>query len=131
LQHPQDKVAIHSSESAVNFLQPILQDIAHEVFCVVYLNRANKIIKHELVSSGGLTATIVDVRIILKQAILEQAVGVIVAHNHPSGNATPSEADNLITKKLKQALEQVDIKLLDHIIIAGTNSYSYADDNML
>jgi DNA repair protein RadC len=103
----------------------------HEVFCVFYLNQSNKIIRHEIISSGGLTGTVADIRIMLKNAVLQNANKLIIAHNHPSGNLQPSQADKELTRKLKEAAEYMDIKLLDHLIIAGTNYLSMADEGMI
>jgi DNA repair protein RadC len=101
------------------------------MFCVLYLNNAQLLIKHEFVSSGGLTATIADIRMILKNALLCNAAKLIVAHNHPSGNKKPSDADKKLTTKLKEAAEQMDIQLIDHIIVAGKEFTSFANEGYL
>jgi DNA repair protein RadC len=110
---------------------PLLQDLNYEVFCVLYLNHSGKLLRHELLSSGGLTATVADVRIILKNALLYNASRLIIAHNHPSGNRTPSQADISLTRQVKQAAALMDITLLDHIIIAGHSYVSLADDGLM
>jgi len=104
------KEKIQSAEDAAALLLPLLQDVAHEMFCVLYLNNAQMLIKHEFVSSGGLTATVADIRMILKNALLYQASKLIVAHNHPSGNKKASEEDKKLTLKLKAAAAQMDIQ---------------------
>lgn len=125
------KEKIQSADDAAALLLPLLQDVAHEMFCVLYLNNAQMLIKHEFVSSGGLTATVADIRMILKNALLYQASKLIVAHNHPSGNKKASEEDKKLTLKLKNAAAQMDIQLLDHIIIAGKDFCSFANEGLL
>jgi DNA repair protein RadC len=98
---------------------------------VLYLNRANKVIGSYQLSKGGITGTIADVRLILSVALKTLASGLILAHNHPSGNLKPSEADKQITNKIRQAAKLLDIELLDHIIISSEGYYSFADDAIL
>jgi len=126
-----DRQKINCAEDAAELLTPLLQDLNHEMFCVLYLNNAQMLIKHEFVSSGGLTATVADIRMILKNALLCNAAKLIVAHNHPSGNKTPSEADKKLTHKLKDAAHQMDIQLVDHIIIAGKDFTSFANEGLI
>jgi DNA repair protein RadC len=102
-----------------------------EQFVVLYLNRANKVIGSYQLSKGGITGTIADVRLILSVALKTLASGLILAHNHPSGNLKPSEADKQITNKIRQAAKLLDIELLDHIIISSEGYYSFADDAIL
>ena len=132
-QQPDDfqRLKISSSKDAADIILPLLRDLNHEVFLVLYLNQSAKLIKHEIISSGGMTATVADVRLILKSALLFQANQIIVAHNHPSGNLQPSSTDKDLTRKLKDAAALMDIKLLDHIIIAGNNYFSFGDDGLL
>lgn len=125
------KEKIQSADDAAALLLPLLQDVAHEMFCVLYLNNAQMLIKHEFVSSGVLTATVADIRMILKNALLYQASKLIVAHNHPSGNKKASEEDKKLTLKLKNAAAQMDIQLLDHIIIAGKDFCSFANEGLM
>jgi DNA repair protein RadC len=125
------RTTITQSSDAAEVVMPILQDLNHEVFCVVYLNQASRVIRHEVVSSGGLTGTVADIRMILKQALLYNANRIILAHNHPSGNLTPSTADKQLTLKIKEAAELMDIKLLDHIIIAGSSFLSMSDEGII
>lgn len=126
-----ERATIRSSRDAVEIVMPQLQDLTHESFCAVYLNQAGKVIKSEIVSSGGLTATVADIRIILKNALLCNAAQLIMAHNHPSGNKNPSEADKVLTRKMKESATLMDIKLLDHIIIAGNDYLSMGDEGLI
>ncbi len=122
---------IESSRMVYDLMQPLLGDLAHEEFWVLLLNNSNKIIHQQKLSKGGLTATVVDVRILFKLALEHQAVGIILCHNHPSGQLTPSETDLRITKKIKQAAMLFDIMVLDHLIVTEQAYYSFADENIL
>lgn len=122
---------IKCSQDVKNLLLPYFIDLQHEEFYCIYLNRANKIIKTEQVSKGGISGTVTDVRIIFKNAILNTASGIIIAHNHPSGNLNPSESDTRITQKIKDAGNLLDVQLLDHLIIANEDYYSFADNGLL
>jgi len=123
--------AMTGSRDAADIVIPLLRDLEHESFCVLYLNQANKLLGHELISSGGLTGTVADIRIILKKALLHNASGLILAHNHPSGNLRPSHADRELTRKVKTAAEYMEIRLLDHMIVAGTAFLSMQDEGMI
>lgn len=125
------KKTIHGYGDALEILFPLLQDLQYEAFCVLYLSAAQNLIRHEILSNGGLTATVVDVRMILKNALLCNAAKIIVAHNHPSGNKKPSPEDKKLTAKLKQAAATMDIVLVDHLIIAGTVYTSFANEGLL
>ncbi len=125
------KSKITSSQSVFDLLNPIIGDLQHEEFWIVYLNNSNKVIQSSQLSKGGITGTLVDVRLVMKTAIQLNATGIILAHNHPSGALTPSEADKLITKKLKTAGENLDIKILDHLIVTDREYYSFADEGIL
>jgi len=105
--------------------------LSHEVFAVLFLNRAHKIKHFEIISSGGMTGTIADPRIILKKALEEEAVSIILCHNHPSGNLKPSKADEEITFKIRNAAKFFDIQVLDHIIVSTEGYFSFADDGMM
>lgn len=122
---------INSSRSAADILSPLMSDLLQENFCVLCLSMSNKLLHYEFVSSGGLTSTVVDVRVILKTAIHNMASRLIIAHNHPSGNPKPSGPDRLITEKLKNAAALMDIDLIDHIIIADQQYFSFADEGLL
>jgi len=128
---PVDKPIIRDSREIAAYLQAMLRDHHHEVFAVVFLNRANKINHFEIISSGGITGTVADPRIILKKALEEDAVSIILCHNHPSGNLRPSRADELLTVKIKEAANYFDIKVLDHLIVSEEGYYSFADEGVL
>jgi len=112
-------------------MQPIIGELPHEEFWILYLNNSNKILERFQISKGGITGTLVDVRITLRKAIEIGAVSLVLAHNHPSGNLRPSEADKQLTQKLKTAAESLDIKILDHIIVTEKSYFSFADDGLL
>ncbi len=126
-----ERTKITSSKIAYQILKKRLSDLPHEEFWILILNRANQVIKEEYLSKGGISGTVVDVRLICKSAIENNASGIIMAHNHPSGQIEPSEQDKAITKKLKQAISLFDISLLDHLIIGDQNYFSFADNNMV
>ncbi len=126
-----ENVKVTSSNSVFEVLQPILGDLAHEEFWILYLNNANKIIEQFQISKGGITGTLVDVRITLRKALELGAVSLILAHNHPSGNLNPSEADKQLTLKLKTAAESMDIKILDHLIVTEKSYFSFADEGLM
>lgn len=113
------------------FLKERLKDYQHEVFAVIYLNRASKIISFDIVSEGGITGTVADPRVILKRAIEKNAVSIILSHNHPSGSLKPSNADTILTEKIRQAALLFDIQVLDHVIVSDAGYYSFADDGLL
>ena len=126
-----EKPVMSSSHAVAGYLRQVIRDYPHEVFGVLLLNQANKVLHFELVSQGGLTGTVADPRIIFRKALEHGATGVILCHNHPSGNTNPSQADKLITQKIKQAGEQLDIRVLDHLIIAESGYYSFADEGLI
>lgn len=126
-----EQVKITSSSSVFEILQPVLGELVHEEFWILYLNNANKVIEQFQLSKGGITGTLVDVRITLRKALEVGAVSLILAHNHPSGNLNPSEADKQLTRKLKTASESLDIKVLDHIIVTEKSYFSFADEGIL
>lgn len=122
---------ITRSAEAAEILIPQIRDLHHEVFCVLYLNQSNRLMHQEVISIGGMTGTVADIRIILKRALLHNANKLIIAHNHPSGNPRPSHSDRELTGKLAQAARIMDILLLDHLIIAGSTYTSLADEGSL
>lgn len=128
---PEEKPRISTSRDVVDLLMPHLQDINHEEFWIVLLNRANRVLTKHRVSQGGVAGTVADPKIIFKIAVQELASGIILAHNHPSGNLTASHADIELTKKLKEAGRFLEIQVLDHVIIAGQKYFSFADEGML
>jgi len=126
-----EKNKISSSSSVYELLQPIIGELPHEEFWVLYLNNSNKVIQKNQLSKGGITGTLVDVRLALKLALEVGATGIILAHNHPSGTLKPSEADKQLTLKLSTAAKSLDIKVLDHLIITEKAYFSFADKNLL
>jgi len=125
------KEKITSSKDVFNLFQSIMEDYKYESFWILLLNRANKIIKKIQVSDGGISGTVADPKRIFKHSIENEASGIILCHNHPSGNIKPSEADIKLTKKIKDGGALLDINVLDHIIIGEENYFSFADENML
>lgn len=123
--------AITSMEDAAEIILPLLNDRNTEAFCVLYLNQANKLLRAETISEGGITGTVADIRVILKNALLYNANQLIVAHNHPSGNLNPSAADRALTTKLKESAALMDIRLLDHLIIAGGRYLSLQEEGLM
>lgn len=128
---PEEKPKIVSSRVAYELLKAHLQDIPHEEFWVLLINRANRVIKKQQISQGGIAGTVADPKLIFKIALEELASGIILAHNHPSGNLTVSKSDMELTKKLKEAGKFLEIQVLDHIIIAGTKYFSFLDEGIL
>lgn len=126
-----EKPVVTSSLDVAGYLQTKLRDYKHEVFAVLFLNRANKINEFKIISEGGITGTVADPRIILKKALEEDAVSLILCHNHPSGSLKPSRADEELTYKIKEAAKFFDIKVLDHLIVSDDGYYSFADEGIL
>lgn len=121
---------ITSSKAVFEIMQPIIGELPHEEFWVLYLNNSNKVIYKSQLSKGGITGTVVDVRLIFKMALEHNATSIILSHNHPSGKLLASEADKEITKKLIFAGEQLDVKVLDHIIITENGYLSFQDEGI-
>jgi DNA repair protein RadC len=128
---PEEKPKISGSKDVFEILRPHLQDIPHEEFWVLLVNRANRVIKKHQISQGGVAGTVADPKIIFKTAIEALASGIILAHNHPSGNLTASQADLDLTKKLKEAGKLLEIQVLDHLIMSGQKYFSFADEGIL
>ena len=126
-----EKSVIGTSNDIAAYLRAALKDYRHEVFAVIFLNRANKINHFEIVSAGGITGTVADPRVILKKALEENAISIILCHNHPSGSLKPSRADEELTTKIKEAAKYFDIKVIDHIIVSEDGYYSFADEGIL
>ena len=122
---------IINSRSVFEIMNPILGHLSHEEFWVLYLNNSNKILAKTQMSKGGMTGTIVDVRIVMKQALQHSATAIVLVHNHPSGSLHPSKSDTQLTKKFKLAAESLDIKVLDHIIVTEKDYFSFADESLL
>jgi DNA repair protein RadC len=127
----EDVLQIRSSKDVAEIFQPLLSDLLHEEFWILFLNRSNKVINKMKLSQGGISGTVTDVRLVMKKAIEYLASGIIVCHNHPSGNLNPSESDSKITQKIKEAGNLMDIQLLDHLIISDKDYYSFADNGAL
>lgn len=127
----EDVIQIKCSKNVADIFGPILSDLVHEEFWILFLNRSNKVINRLKLSQGGLSGTVTDVRIVMKKAIEYLASGIIVCHNHPSGNLNPSDSDSKITQKIKEAGILMDIQLLDHIIIADKGYFSFADNGLI
>ncbi|MCS6934917.1 MAG: DNA repair protein RadC [Chitinophagales bacterium] len=126
------RAAIRGSRDAFHYVYPQLADLPNEVFYCLYLNRKNEVISMREISTGGVSGTVADVRIILKHAIQLLASGIVAVHNHPSGNLSPSEADIKLTEQLKASAKLMGITLIDHIIVGNRNEYySFADAGML
>ncbi|HOD11035.1 MAG TPA: DNA repair protein RadC [Flavobacterium sp.] len=121
---------ITSSKAVFEIMQPIIGELPHEEFWVLYLNNSNKVIYKAQLSKGGMTGTIVDIRLIFKVAFEQNATSIILTHNHPSGKLEASDADKEITKKLKLAGEQLDIRVLDHIIVTENGYLSFQDEGI-
>ncbi len=126
-----EKPKISCSKDVYDLMQSRLVDLAHEEFWILLLNRANLVENKILISKGGVAGTVVDNKIIFKHALAHLASSIILVHNHPSSNNKPSKADIEITKKIHESGKLLDIKVLDHVIIAGQNYYSFSDENML
>lgn len=126
-----EKSIVSNSGDIARFLQTKLKDHRQEVFGVLFLNRANKINHFEIVSEGGITGTVADPRVILRKALEQDAVNIILCHNHPSGSLKPSRADEQLTAKIKEAAGYLDIRVLDHIIVSEDGYYSFADEGLI
>lgn len=125
------KPKIVSSADAYQLIREHLIDLSHEEFWVMLLNRANQVTRKYQISQGGVAGTVADPKIVFKTALDGLASGIIVAHNHPSGNLSPSHADIELTKKLREAGKLLEIQVLDHLIVAGSKYYSFADEGLI
>ena len=121
---------VTSSKVIFEIMQPIIGELPHEEFWIIYMNNSNKVISKSQLSKGGITGTLVDVRIVFKTALEMGATALILCHNHPSGTLVPSDADKQITRKLKLAGESLEIKVLDHLIITEASYFSFADEGI-
>ncbi len=122
---------VSGSRDAWELFKGDLMDLPHEEFWALFLNRANRVVKKKQISQGGVAGTVADPKIIFKLAIDELASGIIVAHNHPSGNLSASHADIQLTQKLKEAGRLLEIQVLDHLILGGHKYFSFADEGLL
>jgi DNA repair protein RadC len=125
------KLVVKDSREVAAYLQNMLRDLRYEVFAIIFLNQAGKIKHFEVISQGGITGTIADPRLIIKKALEEDAVSIILCHNHPSGSLRPSKADDELTIKIREAARFFDIKLLDHIIVSDEGYFSFADEGRI
>lgn len=126
-----ERQKVSQSHDIALYLSAQLAHRRREVFAIVLLNKANKIIHFEVISEGGITGTVADPRVILKKALEYDAVAVILCHNHPSGNLKPSKADQLITQQIKTAAAYLQVAVLDHIIVSDEGYFSFADEGIL
>ena len=124
-------VKISSSKVIFDVMQPIIGELPHEEFWIVYLNNSNKAIAKTQLSKGGITGTVVDIRLVFKMALEYGATSIVLCHNHPSGSLKPSDADIQITQKLKRAGESLEIAILDHVIVTETSYFSFVDQGIL
>ncbi len=131
LQETLEMAVIKSSSDVYNLLFPVIADLPHEEFWIILLNRANKVKSRINISKGGMTGTVIDVRLIMKKALESHASSIILCHNHPSGNIEPSDADKQITVKLKEAGKIMEIPVLDHLIVTQNGYFSFADNGLL
>lgn len=122
---------VRSSKDVYDALYPILSDLPHEELWALFLNRSNRIIDKQKLSQGGIAETTFDMKILLKFAVNALASGIVLCHNHPSGNLRPSQADDQLTRRVSQAVKLLDIQLFDHLIIAENRYYSYSDEGKL
>ena len=122
---------LNSSQSVFDLMQPILGDLDHEEFWILLLNNANKLKYKWQLSIGGITATLVDVRLIYKKALEIGATSIILCHNHPSGNLKPSQSDMMLTEKIMKGAKLLDVKILDHVIVTEKSFFSFADEGRL
>ncbi len=127
----EDLSVIQSSKDVFSLMQPVLGELAHEEFWILYLNNSNKVMQQFQLSKGGITGTLVDIRLVIKKALELGAVALVLVHNHPSGTLKVSVADKEITAKLKNAAQSLDLKVLDHVIVTERNYYSFADEGIL
>jgi len=130
-QEAMENEQIRGSKDAANYIRPLIGDLHHEEFWVLFLNRRNSILSSEKMSMGGMTGTVIDVRLVLKSALEKYATSMIFCHNHPSGNLDPSDADKKITRQLKEAAAIMEIPVIDHLIVTQSGYFSFADEGLL
>lgn len=131
INEPSKKIKITSSGDVYNYMKPELMDEHIEYFYILLMNRSNQVIKKQLISQGGTTATIADPKLIFKYALDNMASSMILVHNHPSGQLKPSEQDKRLTSKLKEAGQNLDVPVLDHVIFTDVAYFSFADEGIL
>ena len=131
LQEIKERVVIRCSKDIYEIFHPLMCDLALEEFWVLLINQGNKVIGSVRISTGGIAGTFVDVRSILREALLQRATQIAVVHNHPSGNACPSQEDRALTQRIFNAAKSMDIKLIDHVIVCDGKYYSFADEGLV
>lgn len=122
---------LNSSEKVYREMQPVLDDISNEECWAIFLNQSSRIIRKLRISSGGYTSTAVDIRLVIREALLSKVTSFILCHNHPSGNQKPSNEDDRLTRQIKEEAALMDIQLLDHLIVTKKSYYSYADEGRI
>jgi DNA repair protein RadC len=130
-QQLEEVVTITGSKDVASYFISKLGDLPHEEFWVLYLNRANRILYSQRLSQGGISGTVIDIRILMKEAVSRLASSLIVCHNHPSGSLKPSSQDISITLKIRDAAKLIDVPLLDHLVVSNAGFYSFADEGIL
>jgi len=125
------KKAVTSSLDAYNIISPSLQDKKTEEFWIMLFNRRNHLLDMKMISAGGVSSTLVDAKIVFQSALEKLASGIILVHNHPSGNKNPGQSDISLTKRLKEAASYLDIDLLDHLVVTDHDYFSFRDEGML
>lgn len=131
LQEVKERTSIRSSKDIYELLHPLMCDLAQEEFWVLLMNQASKVIDKVRISTGGIAGTYVDVRTILREALLQRATQIAVIHNHPSGNQHPSQEDKVLTQHILNAAQTMNISLIDHVIICDGKYYSFADEGLV
>ena len=127
----EERPRISGARDAYHYIYPHLCDLPVEECWAIWLNQAGRVIGRTRVGQGGMTATVVDVRCVLREALLQQATSFILVHNHPSGNIRPGAEDDRLTKRLKEAAALMDLRLLDHLVFTESAYYSYSDEGRL
>jgi len=131
MEKPEERPALTTATRVYNHMHPLMQDLDTEEFWVLYLNQANKLIKQQRISHGGISEVSVDVRIIIREAVLSNATIIVACHNHPSGSIRPSRADDDVTQQLKRACQIMRLHFMDHVIVADGQYYSYHEEGRL
>ena len=126
-----EKFSIHSSDDLFRYFYPLMCDLTVEECYVLLLNNRNKVIDNVRIATGGLTSTVVDIRLVMREALVKRATTIALCHNHPSGNLRPSNEDDRLTQNIASACKIMNIRFLDHIIVAGNKYYSYNDESRL
>lgn len=130
-EEPPKITVIQSSQDGYEVLQPLLGDLPHEEFWVLYCNTGHRVLSKKQISAGGQKGTVVDIRLLFRYALEIGATACVVAHNHPSGRLVPSRADKELTQRIQEGATYLDIRLLDHLIVAENGYYSFADEGIL